>query len=51
MEVELAHRPRAFGLWKTMLKALAEASGRFQGKLSSPIFDFDPQLDEVLKSS
>jgi hypothetical protein len=33
-------------LWKTMLKALAEASGRFQGKLSSPLFDFDPQFNK-----
>jgi hypothetical protein len=46
MEVELAHRAGAFSLWKTMLKALAEASGRFQEKDSSPLSGFDPQVDE-----
>jgi hypothetical protein len=37
---------RAVGLWKTMLKALAEVSGRFQGKDCSPLFGFNPQIDE-----
>jgi hypothetical protein len=37
---------RAPALWKRLSKRLAEPSGRLQGKLSSPFFDFDPQVDE-----
>jgi hypothetical protein len=33
-------------LWKTMLKALAEGSGRFQEKLCSPFFEIVPQVNE-----
>jgi hypothetical protein len=48
--MQLAHSlPDA--LWKSMLKALAEASGRFQEKDSSPFFGFDPQFGEEVKSS
>ena len=35
-----------FALWKTMGKSLAEGSGPFQGKLSSPHFGIDPQFNE-----
>ena len=35
-----------FSLWKNMGKSLAEASGRFQEKDSSPFFGFDPQFDK-----
>jgi hypothetical protein len=38
-------------LWKSMGKSLAEASGCFQGKDSSPLFGIDPQLGEHWKSS
>jgi hypothetical protein len=42
--MEAAHvRQKMRALWKTMLKALAEASGCFQEKLSSTLFGFDPQ--------
>jgi hypothetical protein len=44
MEMERGHRARC--LWKTMLKSLAEASGRFQEKLCSPFFGIDPQFDK-----
>jgi hypothetical protein len=43
VEVQLAQR---FGLWKTMLKSLAEASGRFQEKVSPALCRFDPQFNK-----
>jgi hypothetical protein len=34
------------GLWKTMGKSLAEGSGLFQEKDSSPFFGIDPQFNK-----
>lgn len=39
-------RAERISLWKTMGKSLAEGSGRFQEKDSSPYFGIDPQFDE-----
>jgi hypothetical protein len=44
VEMELAHARGS--LWKTMLKGLAEPSGRLQEKDSSTFPGFDPQFDE-----
>jgi hypothetical protein len=35
-----------FSLWKTMGKSLAEGSGWFQEKDSSPLFGIHPQFDK-----
>ncbi|HEV2746796.1 MAG TPA: hypothetical protein VGW34_05805 [Allosphingosinicella sp.] len=47
--MKLAHACEC--LWKTMLKGLAEPSGRFQEKVSPPLSGFGPQFHEEGKSS
>jgi hypothetical protein len=49
MQMKLAQSENP--LWKSMGKSLAEASGCFQEKDSSPLFGIDPQLSEHWKSS
>src|SRR3546814_17412139 len=42
----IVSKPSQSPLWKTLGKALAEASGRFQEMLCSPLSGFDPQFHE-----
>jgi hypothetical protein len=44
MQMKLVQREKR--LWISMGKAVAEGSGRLQGKLRSPSFRIDPQIDK-----